>query len=130
MDFTLAHTLVWLSFALMTAWGCTLLLVAGHDEARGRLHRAARRARTGGLVSAIGTLGQVVVGIAALVSITAGANALVPALLVTTSLLFGFGAGSAGLLAGLSGKPRPSGGAAAVLLVLAVASWIAGTWPR
>ena len=81
------------------ALGCGLLLRAGRLEAEGRLVEARRVGRQGGFLGAIGSL------LAA-----AGAGRPAPAVLLLAS-------GFAALLAGLSGKPRPTGWAAFALLV-------------
>jgi hypothetical protein len=81
------------------ALGCGLVLRAGRLEGAGRLVEARRVVRQGGFLGAIGSL------VAA-----AGAGRLAPALLFIAS-------GIAALLAGLSGKPRPTGWAAVALLV-------------
>jgi hypothetical protein len=81
------------------ALGCGLLLRAGRLEAAGQLIEARRVARQGGFLGALGSL------VAA-----AGAPQLAPAMLLLAS-------GFAALLAGLSGKPRPTGWAAVALLI-------------
>jgi hypothetical protein len=125
------HTLGWLVFGGILAWGCGLLLAAGRHEARGRLDDAARRARRGGFFAAFGALGQILVGIIVLPALGARAGVDVQQIaLVTASLLLGAAAGFVGLLAGLSRKPRPAGRAAAALLVMAVILWTLAAWPR
>jgi hypothetical protein len=83
----------------LLALGCGLLLRAGRLEAAGHLIQARRVARQGGFLGVLGSL------VAA-----AGAPRLAPAMLLLAS-------GFAALLAGLSGKPRPTGWAAFALLV-------------
>jgi hypothetical protein len=92
----------YLSFLARLAFlavGCGLLLRAGRSEAAGHLVEARRVARQGGFLGAIGSL----VG-------AASASGAVAACLLLAS-------GFAALLAGLSGKPRPTGWAAFALLV-------------
>jgi hypothetical protein len=125
------YTAGWLVFAGVLAWGCGLLLVAGRDEAQGRLDDAARRARAGGFLAGFGALGQILVGIIALPALGARADAQIQQVaLVAASLLFGAASGFVGLLAGLSRKPRQSNVAAAALLVTATVLWLAASWPR
>ncbi len=76
-------------------------------EAEGRLEEARRRARQGGFLAAVGSL-LAAVGSAALPT----RSGLVAALMLAS--------GFAALLAGLSGKPRPTGWAALALLVVGV----------
>jgi len=94
---------------LFLAMGCGLLLRAGRLEAKGSLVEAKRVARQGGFLGAIGSL---------------LAAAFAPKAAVAVLLL---ASGFAALLAGLSGKPRPTGwaalallGAAAVVALIAV----------
>jgi hypothetical protein len=121
----------WLVFAGVLAWGCGLLLVAGRDEARGRLDDAVRRARTGGFLAAFGALGQIVVGVIALPALGVRGDVQVQQVaLVAASLLLGAASGFVGLLGGLSRKPRQSNVAAAALLVTAIVLWLLAAWPR
>ena len=100
-----------LSSLLLLAMGCGMVLRAGRLEAEGRLFDARRGARHGGFLAALGSL------IAA-----AGAFALPkdghasPGVVAGLMLASGFAA----LLAGLSGKPRPTGWAALAMLVLGI----------
>ena len=82
--------------ALVAATGFLIILLAGRREARGKLQEARRLARLGGWPALAGAL-----------SVALLSSAL-PALLLAF-------AGFAGLLAGLSGKPRPTGQIAAIL---------------
>jgi hypothetical protein len=96
---------------LFLAMGCGMLLNAGRMEAEGRLFEAKRRARQGGFLAALGSL------------LAAGGAAGLPAKAgslrgVVAGLLLA--AGFAALLAGLSGKPRPTGWAALGLLLSGV----------
>jgi len=68
----------------------------------------------------------------AVVAIAAGSSTLLlagpptaNAFLLWASLTTAAAAGFAGLLAGLAGKPRPTGYLAAVLLATSVVSWLA-----
>lgn len=93
------------------AMGCAFVLRAGRLEAAGRIVEARRGARQGGFLAALGSiLGAA--GAAALPS-TAGHR---PGLVVALILMSGFAA----LLAGLSGKPRPTGWVALALLVAGI----------
>ena len=95
---------MFLPFAAVVAAGCGLLFSAGRLESVGELEAARRRARAGGFVAAAGSL-------------TAAAAALASPAVVALTL----GAGLAGLLAGASGKPRPTVWLAAALLLAACA---------
>jgi len=115
-------TLVILSMlaALPTA-GCCLILLAGRRERLGRLDEARTLARSGGFVMLAGEL------------ILAAACAVVPSIrpaplpvLAGTVLAFAV-AGLVGLLAGLSGKPRPSGHVAATLHLAGLVVLVATT---
>ena len=93
---------------LLLAMGCGLVVRAGRLEAGGALVEARRLARRGGWLSALGAL-VAAVGALALPD-EAGPRRLVAAGLLLAS-------GFAALLAGLSGKPRPTGWAALGLLL-------------
>ena len=114
--------------AIVTAIACALLLYAGALERRGLLSASRALARRAGLWMALGTLLELPSAAALLVTLHAPArHALLGGDATTTSLAAAaaaasVGAGAIGLLAGLSGKPRPSGGFAASLLVVAVAA--------
>ena len=102
---TMSAFVSFLPSLLFLAMGCGMVLRAGRLEAEGRLVEAKRGARHGGFLAALGSL-LAAVGAAAL---PAGASrGLVAALMLA--------AGFAALLAGLSGKPRPTGWAALALL--------------
>ncbi len=121
----------WLAATGVIALGAALLIGAGRHEARGKIQSAARVARKGGFVGALGALGLTVVGIAALQRVPAGAgDDLRTAVVLTAALFLGVAAGFLGLLAGLSRKPRPSGGAAVILLTLSLAFWLFAVLPR
>ena len=92
---------------LFLAMGCGMVLRAGRLEAEGKLVEAKRGARQGGLLAAIGSL-LAAVGAAGLPS----QGGFVAALMLAS--------GFAALLAGLSGKPRPTGWAALALHVSGV----------
>lgn len=93
---------------LFLALGCGMVVRAGRLEAEGRLLEARRGARHGGFLAALGSL-LAATGAAGLPA-TGGASAGLVAGLMLAS-------GFAALLAGLSGKPRPTGWAALALLV-------------
>lgn len=88
-----------------------MVLRAGRLEAEGRLEEARRGARTGGFLAASGSL------LAAAGAIDLPGGGSKARLLAAAALL---ASGGAALLAGLSGKPRPTGWAAAGLLVAGV----------
>ena len=93
---------------LFLAMGCGMVLRAGRLEAEGRLVEARRGARHGGFLAALGSL-LAAAGAAALPAGSGALRGLVAALMLAS--------GFAALLAGLSGKPRPTGWAALALLV-------------
>jgi hypothetical protein len=109
--------------------GCLLLLDAGRLERRGRLFLARRQCRRAGLTTSAGLLMLIT-----LVLVFPSAGNWVGAPWETspspTTLLGGTGllGGSAlaGLLAGLSGKPRPSGWLAGLLYSLGLLVLITG----
>ncbi len=96
-----------LAHLLILAMGCGLVVRAGRLEGRGHLVAARRGARSGGFLAAIGSLAAAA-GVRVLPPSAGGARGLVAGLML--------GAGFAALLAGLSGKPRPTGWAAVGLL--------------
>ena len=96
-----------LPLLILHATGCAMVLRAGRIEAGGGLVAARAGARRGGFLAAVGALAS-----------AAGAAALpgaAPARLLAAGLMLA--SGLAALLAGLSGKPRPTGWAAAALLL-------------
>ncbi|MDX1387949.1 MAG: hypothetical protein R3344_02090 [Acidobacteriota bacterium] len=117
--------IAWLAATGVIGLGAALLMGAGRREARGEIRHAARLARRGGFIGAIGALGLTVVGIPALqrVSVDAGSD-LRTAVVLTAALFLGVAGGFVGLLAGLSRKPRPSGSAAVILLTLSLGFWL------
>ena len=100
-----------LGSSLFLAMGCGVVVRAGRLEAAGQLVEARRAARNGGFLAALGSLLSATAAVA-LPDAAGYARGVVAALM----LLSGFAA----LLAGLSGKPRPTGWAALVLLVVGV----------
>jgi len=92
---------------LFLAMGCGMVVGAGRMEAEGRLEEAKRRARQGGFLAAVGSL------LAAVGALALPTRSAVVAVLMLAS-------GFAALLAGLSGKPRPTGWAALALLVAGI----------
>jgi len=114
--------------AAITAIGCALLLRSGALERRGLAPGSRALARRAGLWMAAGTLLEVPpAGILLLRMPPAMRRTLLggdphAAALCAVAAAASLLAGAAGLLAGLSGKPRPSGGFAAGLLVLAAAA--------
>ena len=96
-----------LAHLLLLAFGVALVLRAGRLEAQGNLVEAKRTVRRGGWVAAIG---------APVAAVGAGSLPAHPAVVAIVMLVSGFAA----WLAGLAGKPRPTGWAAAGLFVLGV----------
>ena len=96
---------------LFLAMGCGMILGAGRLEAEGKLVEAKRRARQGGFLAALGSL-LAAVGAAGLPEGVGTSRGLIAALMLAS--------GFAALLAGLSGKPRPTGWAALALLVAGI----------
>jgi hypothetical protein len=92
---------------LFLAMGSGMILRAGRLEANGSLVEARRAARNGGFLAALGAL-------AAAAGIARG---------VVAGLMLA--SGFAALLAGLSGKPRPTGWAVMALLLAGVVVAIA-----
>jgi hypothetical protein len=92
--------------AVTAAAGLLMILLAGAREARGELSPARRLVRLGGWLAVPGSFGTAVLFHTA----ASGPIAIAGAVLVS-------GAGFAGLLAALSGKPRPSGHFAAALFL-------------
>ena len=96
-----------LPLLLPHAAGCAMLLRAGRLEAAGGLVEARATARRGGFLAALGAL--VAAASAAALPGAGPGRAYGAGLLLVSGL--------AALLAGLSGKPRPTGWAAAALLL-------------
>jgi len=93
---------------LFLAMGCGMVVRAGRLEAEGRLFEARRGARHGGFLAALGSL----LAAAGAFGLPASGR-LSPGWVAGLMLASGFAA----LLAGLSGKPRPTGWAALALLL-------------
>jgi hypothetical protein len=93
---------------LFLALGCGMVVRAGRLEAEGRLFEARRGARNGGFLAALGSL-LAAASAAGLPAESAASRGLVAGLMLAS--------GFVALLAGLSGKPRPTGWAALALLV-------------
>ena len=114
--------------AAVTTIACAFLLQAGSLERRGLVPGARALARRAGLWMAAGTLLEVPAAALLLLGLpAAGRESLsggdpAATALAAAAVAAALGAGVAGLLAGLSGKPRPSGGFAAALLVGAAAA--------
>jgi hypothetical protein len=107
---------------LLATPGAFLVLVAGRDEHAGEVGRARRVVRRGGFLMAGGALVAVAADVAILARTgpaTGGAS------LLWVSLITAAAAGFGGLLAGLAGKPRPTGYLSAALLVTSVVTWLA-----
>lgn len=102
--------------AVASIAGGALLLRAGAVEKRGLLEAARRIARRGGMAMGGGALLELGAGVVLSLSIGRG-PAVWP--LAATALVAAAGAGFAGLLAGLAGKPRPTGALAVILLLVA-----------
>jgi hypothetical protein len=84
-----------------------MVVRAGRLEAQGRLFEARRGARHGGFLAAVGSL-LAAAGAAGLPGESGMSRGVVAGLMLAS--------GFAALLAGLSGKPRPTGWAALLLL--------------
>jgi hypothetical protein len=96
---------------LFLAFGCGTVVAAGRLEADGRLVEARRKVRQGGFLAALGSL-LAATGALALPAERGGLRGVVAVLMLA--------AGVTALLAGLSGKPRPTGWAALLLLLAGV----------
>jgi len=92
---------------LFLAMGCGMVVRAGRLEAQGKLVEAKRGARLGGFLAALGSL-LAAVAAAGLPAGSGQGPGVVAALML--------GSGFMALLAGLAGKPRPTGWAALTLL--------------
>ncbi len=106
--------------------GSYLLLHAGRSEARGRLRAARRMARFGGSLLLFGVLAQLVLVWRDLLFIVPFRRAALghsePALALAVAMLALGVAAFIGLVAGLAGKPRPSGYFSTLLHLLGVSS--------
>lgn len=95
--------------AAWAAFGCRRVLAAGAAESRGDLERSRRLARSGGKTAAAGALAWAV--LTAILAVRAGAAGAGTEAAVWrfAPALPALAAGGWALLAGLSGKPRPTG---------------------
>ena len=100
-----------LSRLVLLAIGCGLVLRAGRLEAAGELEQSQRGARSGGFLAALGSL-VAAAGAASLETASGRERGIAAACFLAS--------GGAALLAGLAGKPRPTGWAAAALLAAGV----------
>jgi hypothetical protein len=114
--------------------GCARILLAGRLESRGRLERARAVARRGGFVMAGASLATVASWPALAATLP---HPLRRAFFVDSELALPVAAagmlvtvlaGFVGLLAGLTGKPRPSGWLAAALLLVGLAAGLSSAW--
>lgn len=111
--------------------GSYLLLHAGSSEARGRLPASRRMARFGGSALLFGILAQLVLVWRDLLFIVpfrrAALGDTAPALALALAMLALGVAAFVGLVAGLAGKPRPSGYFSTLLHLLGASSlaWVA-----
>lgn len=112
--------LKFLPHLLFLTMGCGLVVSAGRREADGGLVEAKRLARRGGWLA---TLGSLVAGVGALALPEAAGSWR----FVAAGLLLA--AGFAALLAGLSGKPRPTGWLALALLAGGAAVGVVASLP-
>lgn len=109
------------------AAGCLLILYAGFRESRGDLTGARRLARIGGFAMAGTTLCTVASGPAVMALLPPEQKQALLESADHTLLFLAVGAiltmisGFVGLLAGLTGKPRPTGYFAALLFAVSVA---------
>jgi hypothetical protein len=90
--------------AIVAATGFLLILLAGRREARGRLRESRGLVRLGGWPALAGSFSLALLG------------GIAEAQAIYSALLFCF-SGFAALLAGLSGKPRPTGQIGAILFL-------------
>lgn len=135
----LAARLVYLALFAALTWGLWRVLRGGREEAAGRVEGGARTARLGGFVAASAACACVAVGPGVLAFMPdrvrdwmyeSGGSS--PAVAVASALgltvLCGFLCG----LAGLSGKPRPTGWGAALVWMLAtgIYGWLIVSAPR
>jgi hypothetical protein len=117
----------------LAAVGCWRLVASGRWEARGNVEGARRLARNGGFLLAGATLGHLATGAWLLAGLDPRARGLLldpRGASLLALVVGGFAALAAawiGLLAGLSGKPRPSGMFAAGLFVLSLVA-LTGAW--
>ena len=100
-----------LGSCLFLAMGCGVVVRAGRLEAAGDVVEARRGARHGGFLAALGSLVSATAAVT-LPDAAGNARGVVAGLMLAS--------GFAALLAGLSGKPRPTGWAALLLLVAGV----------
>ncbi len=107
---------------LATVPGCYLVIMAGHAERAGNLQKARHDVRRGGFFMAAGAVTQTLSEVVSLV-IAGWSSPL--AFTLSASATTTLAAGCAGLLAGLSGKPRPTGYLAAALVVVGALAWLA-----
>lgn len=115
-----------LAVGSITVAACALLIRSGEAEYKGELSSARRLARLGGKTLFLATVGLDVILLAMLFGAPAGLRDNPEALVTLVAGLIALGlAGFVGLLAGLSGKPRPSGGFAVVLHLAGQIAWVA-----
>ena len=132
---SLAWILVPLAASLVAqARGCALVLRAGRLESRGEECEARTYARRRGFVAGAAALGSALFAAWLALALTSHADPLtaVPHSACVTACGVGtLGAalsGFAALLAGLSGKPRPTGQAASALLFVASIALTLAPW--
>ncbi len=134
----LLHLAAFLIAGALAAVGCGRVLVAGREEAQGRLEAARRLARRGGFEMILATPAQITASFILAASPTLRPGLLPPdgdpvaAVALSLFTVLALASAFAGLLAGLSGKPRPTGWVAAGLLILDVVAWalaIVRLWP-
>ena len=109
--------------------GCLRILYAGVVEGRGDLEAARPIARSGGFLMAGATLATVASGPVVLALLPeAGKQAILGSTRAIVAVSVGQSltvlSGFVGLLAGLTGKPRPSGHLAAVIYLIAVGALV------
>jgi len=119
-----AHATRWLYLlgGVATASGCWLAIAAGRAERRGELGAARREVRLAGFVTASGAGIQALSSLASLFAAGLASPAGLP---LGTSLVTIAAAGFAGLLGGLSGKPRPAGYVSSALAAVSALAWLA-----
>ena len=118
---------LYLILLIAQTWGLFQVLKGGQEEARGEVMRGARSARLGGFVAASAACATVAVGPGVLAFVPDSIRSWMfstgggmPMIALATSLGLTVFTGFLCGLAGLSGKPRPTGWIAAFVWLLTV----------
>lgn len=126
---TILPALALLASIAWSGLGLSRILRAGAIERRGGSEEPRALARGGGRMMAAAALAQplcaawLVHGLPAAALQTGSVGSAPRVLWMLAAIVAGLAAGFVGLLAGLSGKPRPSGGFAAALLAASAGAW-------